>query len=394
MINGEKDVFEKMDDMNYIPVIASHVSFLKESNFLNGKSITFIQKNSIFKYRKHLVNPFHSDKAYEEFIKSGTILPNTLSFADSGGLQELLSPGSIIKSPEEILRWQEKYCDVGFALDKIPFKKNIGTVKVGWTFDEVDFETHAQTTKERISAALNVRTEYKSFKYYAIIQGTNYEQYKIWKNIINQPGIDGWCCKSPTNSPANLAETAIFVLQNLDKPVHFLGVGQLTKTIVLYYAKRYYNHPFSFDSSSYDTGAQFRRYTLPFYFNGMESIMSKEENKSNITNFSKFCSCPACQMLSEIIDKPEYERYVGYLISTHNVAMNIYIFNYLENIYKDKEKLREFVVNYFKEQTSSKLLEVFDFIDDAMKHGYEPAKQKWIHIFQEQIKSTKQKTLF
>ena len=392
MLKGEKDVFEKMDDMNYIPVLASHITFLKESNFLDGDSITFAQKNSLFKYRKHLVNPFHSEKAYEEFIASGTMLPNTLSFADSGGLQELLISENAIKSPEEILKWQEKYCDIGFALDKIPFKKNIGTVKVGWTFDEVEFDKHGQTTKERITAALKVRTEFKSFKYYAIIQGTNYEQYQRWKGIIEQPGIDGWCCKSPTNSPANLAETAIFVLQNLDKPVHFLGVGQLTKTIILYYCKRYYEHPFSFDSSSYDTGAQFRRYNLPFYFNGFDFVYS--EDKESIKNFSSFCYCPACKKLSEIMDKPELEKYVGYLISTHNAAMNVSMFNYLDNIYKDKEKMKLFVKSYFKENTSNKLLEIFEYIDDAMKHGHKEAKRKWSHIFQEQIKTTKQKTLF
>ena len=31
---------------------------------------------------------------------------------------------------------------------------------------------------------------------------------------------------------------------------------------------------------------------------------------------------------------------------------------------------------------------------DAMKHGNKEAKRKWSHIFQEQIKTTKQKTLF
>ena len=393
MINGEKDVFEKFDDINYIPVIASLITFAKEKNFIDNQAITFFQNNSIFKYRKHLVNPAHTKKDYELLIESNNMLSNALSFADSGGLQELLLDYQNI-SPEEVLKWQEKYCDVGFALDKIPFKKNIGTVKVGWTFDELNFEKHAITTKERILSALKVRTEYKSFKYYAIIQGTNYQQYKKWKEIVDVPGIDGWCCKSPTNSPANLAETVAFVIENLDKPVHFLGVGQLTKSIILCYAKKYYKYPFSFDSSSYDTGAQYRRYNLPFYFNGMEGIKMDKDNIYGIKNFGEFCSCPACQVLSKIIDNPDNERYVGYLISLHNMAQNVYIFNYLNNIYKDGNKMREFVNNYFKSNTSNRIIECFDYIDDVIKHGSSAAKQKHKHIFQEFTKTTNQKSLF
>jgi queuine/archaeosine tRNA-ribosyltransferase len=390
MINGDKDVFEKFDDINYIPVIASLITFAKPQNFINGEAVTFFQNNSIFKYPKHLVNPFHTEKDYEELFNNGSMLPS-LSFADSGGLQELLLKG-LVKTPEEILQWQEKYCDVGFALDKIPFNTDNAN-NVGWTFDEVNFDKCAQITKERIEAALKVRKEWKGFKYYAIIQGIDYKMYKRWKDIIEVKGIDGWCCKSPTNSPANLAETAVFVLLNLDKPVHFLGIGQLTKSIILYYAKRYYKHPFSFDSSSYDSGAQYRRYNLPFYFNGFDVIKS-EKGKYSMTNFSDFCGCPACKVLSSIINNPDAEKYIGYLISLHNVIQNIYIFKYLDNIYKDGDKLRDFVKNYFKENTANRLLDCFDFIDDCMKHGYDAGKKKWAHIFQEQKKTTKQQTLF
>jgi len=392
MINGKIDVFDKIDDINYIPVIASLISFAAENKWIDGKSITFFQKNSIFKYGKHLVNPYHTKKSYEILFNNDEFLENTLSFADSGGLQELLMDNVNI-SPIDVLKWQEKYCDIGFALDKIPFKKNLGTVKVGWTFDEINFEKCAEITKQRILDAMKVRIEYKSFKYYAIIQGTNYKLYKKWKEIIDSPGIDGWCCKSPTNSSASLAETAVFAIKNLNKPTHFLGVGQLTKSIILFYAKKYFKYPISFDSSSYDTGAQFRRYNLPFYFNGMESIKMDKDEKYNISNFNEFCSCPACNMMSKIMDKPDKDKYMGYLISLHNLAQNVYIFNYLKNIYKDSDKMRIFVNNYFKEQTAEKILQCFDYIDDAVKNGVEFAKQKHIHIFQEFKKTTRQQTL-
>lgn len=392
VLNGEKDTFEKLDDINYIPVIASLITFSKPDKFINGKAITFFQKDSIYKYRKHLVNPYHTEKSYEWLIDNNQLLDNTISFADSGGLQELLLGGEL-KTPEEILKWQEKYCDIGFAVDKLPFETE-NSNNVGWVFDILNFDKHAQTSKERITQGLKVRTEWKSFKFYAIIQGTKYEEYLRWKNIIEQPGIDGWCCKSPSNNPANLAETAMFVIKELDKPVHFLGIGQLTKSIVLYYAKRYYKHPFSFDSSSYDTGAQYRRYNLPFYFNGMESVKLEGKEGYDITNYGEFCFCPACQVLTEESKKKDNEKYIGYLISLHNVALNISVFKYLDNIYKDGEKMRSFVKNYFKEDTANRLLDVFNYIDDAVIHGNEYGKKKYEHIFKEYTNTTKQRGLF
>ena len=244
----EKDVFEKMDEINYIPVLnGGLLAFASPTKtFPNGKNISFITNTSIFKYRKFLVNPYHNEKGFASLHDDNCLIPNTIIFADSGGLQELILRGST-QTPEEIIKWQEKYCDIGFALDKIPFKQNIHNSgnKTGWTFDIMNFDEYANESKHRISRALKVRTKYKTFKFYAIIQGTNYNEYLRWKKIIEQPGIDGWCCKSPTNDPANLAETASFVLEKLNKPVHFLGVGNLTKSIVLIYLKKYFKHKIS-----------------------------------------------------------------------------------------------------------------------------------------------------
>ena len=310
--------------------------------------------------------------------------------------------GKLVKSPEEILKWQQKYSNIGFALDKIPFKVNKSLI-TGWTFDEINFDKYGEISKKRIHDALKVRTEYNNFKYYAIIQGINYDFYKRWKNIIDQPGIDGWCCKSPSDDPKDLVQTAGFVMSELDKPVHFLGVGKMTKTIVLIYMKKYFKHKISFDTNSYNVGSTGRAYYLPFSFNYRDFVISGGNvgvytiggETIDFGNFD-FCSCEACNSIREIqLHHPEkYEEYIGPLISMHNLIYEVHTINYLKRIYKNGAKMRDFAKNVFNPKTAERTIKLFDFIDDVNKHGYEAAKEKWKHLFTKEIKTTRQGTLF
>jgi len=400
MINGNYDVFDKLEDINYIPVIGGDlIGNAKKEKYLNGDAITFINKNSIFKYNKFLINPYHNANDFPIIVENGNLLDDSIIYADSGGLQEFRY-GIQKMSPEDILKWQEKYCDIGFALDKIPFIMN-KDIRVDWTFDIVNFKSYAIETKNRIKRAIDVRTEYKSFKYYAIIQGTNYDEYKQWKDIINQPGIDGWCCKSPSNSPMSLAETAVFALENLDKPIHFLGIGNLTKSIILIYLKKYYKNKISFDSATANIGMTSRTYNLPYAFNYRDFYISEGIESDNLVGKSmktfdrfNFCSCDACKYLDKLEKTQENDKYIGVLFMLHNLNMMLNSINYLKQIYDDKEKIVAFVKNVFKERTGKVILNALQFIDDSYTMGYVEAKKKWNDEFPKFKKTTKQKTLF
>ena len=391
-LEEKEDVFDRLEDISYVPVIGgSIVSFTRpEMNLPNGKNLSFASNNSIFNCKTFLINPYHNKKDFPKLIMDNEIASDSIIFADSGGLQEIRLKGTP-DTPEEVMKWQQKYSNIGFSLDKIPFKTDTGSDFSTWTFDSVNLDKYAIQSKERIRRALSVRTEYKKFKFYAIIQGTNYGEYVRWKNIIDQPGIDGWCCKTPTNDPCNLAETALYALENLDKPIHFLGVGNLSKSIILFYLKKYFKHKISFDSSSYDVGSQYRRFNSPFAFNLFDSIKSEEENSINKTNF---CFCPACKELREILDKKELERYIGPLISIHNVGIANMTFNYLKQIYKDKAKMIDFINVTFKESGRKKIIMILDLIDDSYKHGFNEAIKKYKNLIKEFKKTTKQATLF
>lgn len=400
MINGNKDVFDKFDEINYIPVVGGDIlSNAKKEKQVDGVNVTFITNTSLVDYNKFLINPFHDGDSFAKVFDEGNLRDDRLVFADSGGLQELRYNASM-KTPEEIIKWQEKYCDVGFSLDCIPFKVN-KDLRVDWTFDIVNFDNYANETKERIKRALAVRTEYKSFKFYGIIQGTNYDEYLRWKKIIDQDGIDGWCVKSPTNKPANMAETSVFVLKELNKPVHFLGTGNITRSIIPIYMKRYFKHKISFDSATANIGMTGRAYHLPIAFNFRDFFISDDTDSLYLIGKSmkkfnniNFCFCDACKFLNKIFKDPKYEKLLGATIMLHNLNYLQMHINYLSQIYDDKEKMVEYVKNVFKDRTRDDILECFEFIDDAVKHGVVEAKRKWRHIFQEQKKTTKQSTLF
>lgn len=380
MINLDYDIFDRFDDINYIPVLTGW-----NQNFVNRNKdeISFITKDALFKYNKWLVNPYHDEKTWVTIVEGNKLIDNSIIFADSGGLQEVTLKGTP-KAPEDILLWQQKYANIGFALDKIPYIIDGGT----WIFDEVNFEKYAQKTRENIDRALAVRTEFKKFKFYAIIQGNDPQSFEVWRKIIDRDGIDGYCCKCSYNSPLLIAKTAYYAT-TLDKPIHFLGMGNLTKTIILLYAKNYIKNKISFDSSSWDTGSQYRNYQFPFSQSHKMQILSKDNKLKDFT----FCNCPYCKKLSEVIVDPEKDDTVGPLISLHNLNMNVSMFKYLSQIYTDKEELRTFVKAYFKEDTGKKILLAFDYVDDAVNKGLKYATSKYTEDMFED-KKTIQKSLF
>ena len=112
-----------------------------------------------------------------------------------------------------------------------------------------------------------IRTEFQKFKFYGIIQGRNIEEYKQWFNIIKEAKSDGYCVKTPNNNPISLVETCCFVYDNIDTPIHFLGVGNISKSILLIYFSNFFKNKISFDSSSYDLGTRYRTYLVPMSVN-------------------------------------------------------------------------------------------------------------------------------
>jgi queuine/archaeosine tRNA-ribosyltransferase len=403
----------KLDKISYIPVLNGSIlnCALRDDMFVNGKRITFYTKDSLFKYGKYLINPFHHSKIFEQIKAKELLIDEGICFSDSGGLQEI-TLGEVRYSPEEVFKWQQENTHIGFSVDSLPFITGSDNNTTpgsfgGWKFDKANFAKHALKSKENIDVTKKYRDMNKPFNFYGIIQGRQYNEYLKWYEILRDDAyLDGYCCKAPNVNPMTLAETSIFVMNNLTKPVHFLGIGNISRAIILYYANKYIKQPISYDSSSYDIGTQYRSYLLPFMFNkkvrfvshhnlGEDSEVCNANDVVHIEDVSKICDCDACKAMSntkELIDNNSPK--LGSLLSLHNLILNLKINEYVQSIINNQYKLREFVNFNFEPSLVKKILDAFDMIDLSVEKGVEYALNKYKDNMQLNQSTGNQKTIF
>jgi len=186
-----------------------------------------------------------------------------------------------------------------------------------------------------------------------------------------------------------LAETCIFAMNNINKPIHFLGIGNISRSIVLYYASKYIKQPITFDSSSYDIGTQYRWYMLPFmnrkirFVNPKHIEDEKEVCGSNdilyLEDASEVCDCVVCRSIGDNLGEMirTNDPILGGLLSVHNLIINIRHLNYIKNVVHNPYKLKEYVQFNFTPPMANKILNAFDMIDTANERGPEYALNKY-----------------
>jgi len=392
---------KEIKGVNYIPVLNGSIlnCALRDDLMINNKRLTFYTKDGLFRYKKSLINPFHHQKIFEDIKKKELIEDDELILADSGGLQEI-TLNEIKYSPEEVFQWQQKFTNIGFSVDALPFiTPKDGTNRPGsfggWKFDKANFLDYARKSKENINVTKKYRDreKYPKFNFYGIIQGRTYDEYLEWYEVLKDDEyLDGYCCKAPNINPMTLAETCIFAINNISKPIHFLGIGNISRAIVLYYAERHFKFPITYDSSSYDIGTQFRSWLHPMMINrklrlvseknlGEDSEVCSENDIIPVSDLNRYCDCIACKSMEGMTGKmvDDNDPKLGSLISLHNLILNIKINNYVQDIMKndvdqrlgnDKpltNKVKEFIEYNFKSDTASKIYKAFDMIDLAKK---------------------------
>ena len=158
---------ERIRGINYIPVLNGSIlnCALRDDLMINGKRLTFYTKDGIFRYKKSLINPFHHQKIFEQIKNKGLIDDDELILADSGGLQEI-TLNEIRYSPEEVFQWQQKFSNIGFSVDALPFiTPKDGTNRPGsfggWKFDKTNFLEYAKKSKENIDVTKKYRDREK-----------------------------------------------------------------------------------------------------------------------------------------------------------------------------------------------------------------------------------------
>jgi len=344
----------------------------------------------------------------ERFLCSNVLCHN------SGGLQEITLK-EVRMSPAEVFRWQQEHVNIGFSVDCMPFitpegKNTAPGTFGGWIFDKKNFAKYAEKSKQNIEDTKPFRDKkkYPDFKFYGIIQGRKYSEYLEWYEILRDDAyLDGYCVKAPNTNPMSLAETCIFVMNNMTKPVHFLGIGNLSRSIVLYYANKYIKQPITFDSSSYDIGTQYRSYLLPFMMNRKLRFVSEKNlgedsevcNRNDIVYFDNandLCDCVVCRTIGDKLGDMIKTNHpaLGGLISVHNLILNIRWNAYVKGIRNHPEKLKEFVKYNFEPSLASKIFKAFEMIDLAAERGPMYALDKFKDDIQRNKEAGKQSGVF
>ena len=402
--------------VQYVPVLNGSIlnCALRDDLFIDDKRATFYTKDGIVKFNHFLINPFHHEKIFKTIKDKGMLIEDGIVFADSGGLQEI-TLNEKRYTPDEVFRWQQENSHIGFSVDSLPFiTPKDGTNKPGsfggWLFDSKGFDDHARKSKENIDITkpYRDREKYPYFNFYGIIQGRNYNEYLRWYEILRDDVyLDGYCVKAPNINPITLAETCIFVMNNLTKPVHFLGIGNLSRSIVLYYAQRYIKQPITFDSSSYDIGTQYRSYLLPFMMNrklrfvsdhnlGEDSEIVNQNDVVHLDDASKLCDCKVCRTIGDKLGDmiKNNDPILGGLVSVHNLLMHEKWINYVKLVIDNPPKLKEFVNYNFEPTLADKIFKAFTMMDLANERGPEYALNEYKEHMVTNKEAGQQKTIF
>ena len=383
--------------LTFIPVLFQ----ISPGKPVHERDIAFWTNDSIYKYPYFLINAHHHAKRCKA-SDVDKFLPESVIFGDSGGLQAVTL--GVGKPYIKVLtKWQEEHCHIGFGFDELPFKTDKRKL-TGWEFDAVNFDKYAERSLENLEIALATRTN-TNFKLYGIIQGRNFDEYKRWYDIIKKADVDGYCVKSPSNNPVNVAETALFAYYNLDKPVHFLGMANYSKTSIIYYFSKYYKHKITFDSSSYQQGCQFRTYIHPtspslkirYVKDGTEVADYEDIIIFDKVHDLSFCGCAACSFLTKDEVKKMHEDndpMFGNVLMLHNGISMFKMFTFMEQICHNKAAMTNTMRCLFKEATATRVASAYEIIDEGITKGYEYVSAKYQALLSENVEVAKQTSVF
>jgi len=195
-------------------------------------------------------------------------------------------------------------------------------------------------------------------------------------------------------------------MKNIDKSIHFLGIGNISRSIVLFYASKYFKHPITFDSSSYDIGTQYRWYLLPMMSRKIRFVNPQHieddmgicgsKDVVYLDNANDICDCVVCRHIGSNLGKmiKENDPLLGGLLSVHNLIVNVRHMNYIKQIIDNDYKLREYVNFNFEKKLAEKILNAFDIIDTANEKGPEFALNKYKDVMGFKKEVGQQKNIF
>jgi tRNA-guanine family transglycosylase len=262
---------------------------------------------------------------------------DVLFLGDSGGyqvLQNILDPTKNVKvceklTPEKVIEWQLKDCDIGMTLD-IPTPRawiKINNKKIFKDRLEVSKKNAQQMLKykeDNISKAYN-----PNFKLLNCIHGANLEQMERWYKETTGYNktddkldfeYDGFALPTGQIMKYLLALRLGFAMEySRGKPFHLLGVSSQSALALIAYANKYTNTQITFDSTTAANGRRFRKYMVFWNLTGSGITLYGDPDKRKHEYLPLECPCPICTQLHRPEDLWELGTTSGILLTLHNL---------------------------------------------------------------------------
>lgn len=398
---------DKRLELTYVPAASPEAfhpnrSYRRRGYRFGGKRFEFTwwNKGSFYTYPALLVSAAYGIK-YPNFRKEFELPSELLFMGDSGGFQlvsivkkksklareakskeerdrHLRDRERIIKTlhPVKVLRWQERNCEVGFALD-------VPLVGKGEGYSRSRFEWSLGKSIKNYKMMVDNRKKMPEdgFLLYNVLHGMSIPQIEQWYEGVKDFPLDGWSL--PIKPPGDALYQAFgltFALSHgLLRNVHVLGVSGFEVIPTLIYATKWIEN-LTFDSATpTGNGAKYRGYHTPMNTPGIVAGNPSKwrvffgEKSSGLMNTLP-CDCPVCEQISHPSVFDEEGTAAGSLIALHNLYVFLRYISVLEAFLDDDKLFRHFI----KSHCSPRTMRSIDIIDQVMK---DPTPKTWEKVW-------------
>jgi tRNA-guanine family transglycosylase len=320
----------------FVPAIGpQYYTFWRRNDEYNGNDFKWYTDKSYFQYNYGLISAFFGTRCNDYRNVVGWPSDRIL-IGDSGGFQiaSFRRRGTKINiEPVDILRWQEKNCDIGMNLD-VP--SAFGRFEDCLKGSVENFEMF-----EKFSTGV--------IPLYNVLHGETISNIKSWYEDVKKFNFDGWAIGSKSGLFTQLYGY-LYLREmgatNLQNGIHLFGMTSLSTVIALAMIARRYKQRITYDSSSYSMGARDRR----FYHSHSIRYFS-EFRRENLKSLQEIpCDCPVCRKVDIGLFYSQTDVRGVIALSLHDLYQYVNVCDNINAMSADSEVLLDYVKSQGEEK--------------------------------------------
>jgi len=338
-------------------------------------SMSWWENNSMFKHNSLLLSYGSTpDMDIREKLK---IPESTILIGDSGGFKILNMRAKNKKcniNALDVLKWQEKNCDIGLTLDISPTSlrapksssEKSTAATYGESISDKEYYKRLEETCKNNEIFKNNRDLNSKLKIYNVVHGASYEnldKMETWYEKVKDYKFDGWAiAPKPAGNPLKIAvELGFMYDRGIKSNTHVFAVFGRTALPILAYVEKKMNYTnISTDSFAQSLLTIYRQHNI--YYGPSLTYSNKD-----IVHTKVPCLCPVCCNIDNVKDMFRTDN-IGYgLLYLHNTWVTLTYLKYLEALVEDEKLFKTFA------NKISILKRAVDFIDDTIDYGWEEA---------------------